>query len=87
MGGRRAGPTEIEASGQFDSVTTRSYQWTLEYTAGGVLQLLQALPEYRTLTLGRRARLFADVVDVIGKSRSPLRIDYQTGLYFGRRVD
>jgi SAM-dependent methyltransferase len=78
--------TEIEASGLFGDVIERSYQWSLEHTAGSYVELLQTLPEHQALSDRRRGDLFDGVIGVIEASAGVFNMDYETRLYCSHRT-
>jgi SAM-dependent methyltransferase len=65
-------PEEVEewqASGRFEEVQTRAYAWTMDYTAGAYVGMLDTHSDHRTLPAGHRARLYdgiARLVDAFG---------------------
>jgi SAM-dependent methyltransferase len=78
-------PSQTELSGYFGSLTERSYRWALDYTVDQYLELLRSFPEHLRVPVGRRDALFNAVGKVIESSGAPLRMNYETRLYFASR--
>ena len=77
---------EIEGSGVFDGVITRSYTWDESYDAAGYLRVLNTSSGHRSLDYASRERLFRGISDLI-ESRFGGRIvkGYLTTLYVAHR--
>jgi SAM-dependent methyltransferase len=77
---------EIEGSGVFDGVITRSYRWDESYDAAGYLRVLNTYSGHRSLNDASRERLFRGISDLI-ETRFGGRIvkGYLTTLYVARR--
>ena len=77
---------EIEGSGLFDGVITRSYRWDESYDAAGYLRVLNTYSGHGSLDYASRERLFRGISDLI-ESRFGGRIVkcYLTTLYVARR--
>jgi SAM-dependent methyltransferase len=78
--------SEIEASGLFGPVTRRSYRWSCEYTVEDYLELLRTQSDHRMLPAEQREYLLRGVADVIEAACGVLRMDYDTHLWFARRL-
>jgi hypothetical protein len=77
---------EIEGSGVFDGVITRSYRWDESYDAADYLRVLNTYSGHRSLNDASRERLFRGISDLI-ETRFGGRIvkGYLTTLYVARR--
>jgi SAM-dependent methyltransferase len=61
-------PEEVEewrASGRFEDVQTRTYAWTMDYTAEAYVGMLDTHSDHRTLPAEQRARLFEGIVRLV----------------------
>ncbi len=76
--------SELERSGQFDSVKVCQFSWDLEYSARDYRALLLTQSDHRMLAPDLRDRLLAAVEDVIASSGRPYRVGYRTIVYLGR---
>jgi SAM-dependent methyltransferase len=78
-------PNQTELAGYFGSLTERSYRWAQGYTVDQYLELLRSFPEHLRIPADRRELLFNAVGEVIEGSGAPLRMHYETRLYFASR--
>ncbi len=77
---------EIEGTGLFGDVITRSYRWDESYDAAGYLRVLDTYSGHRSLNDASRERLFRGISDLI-ETRFGGRIvkGYLTTLYVARK--
>jgi SAM-dependent methyltransferase len=77
---------EIEGSGRFDSVTSREYGWSQDYSTERYRQLLETQSDHRMLEEGERCALLDAVDEVVEATGGQLTVDYVTKLYLARRA-
>lgn len=77
---------EMAVSGLFGPVNRRSYPGQREYSAGEYVELLQTQSDHRMLPAEQREHLLQGVTDVIEAAGGGLRMDYDTHLYFAKRL-
>ena len=82
--GRPAGlerPTDTELAPLFGEIDERIYLWECQYRPGVYLDLLRSLVEHKTLSFGRRARLFDSTAHAIVALGESITMSYETRLY------
>ena len=77
---------EIEASGCFGEVMTRSYEWSAEYTADEYIRLLHTYSDHLALPGEKLQALCVAVRAEIEKRGRVLRRPYLSVLYVARRL-
>jgi SAM-dependent methyltransferase len=78
--------TEIEDTGLFGEVITRSYQWDVPYDAESYLRVLNTYSGHRGLRDDRRDRLLRGIADLIDSEYAGRIVKgYLTILYVARR--
>jgi SAM-dependent methyltransferase len=77
---------EIEGTGLFGDVTTRSYVWDEPYDAESYLRVLNTYSGHRSLRADRRERLLSGIADLIDSEFGGRIVKgYLTTLYVARR--
>lgn len=84
----QGGPIEdlIQASGLFMPPESRFYDWSKTYSTADYLGLLRTHSDHNLLSEGVRAALLRRIGDVIDQFGGTIEIDYQSSLYFARRL-
>ena len=77
---------EMASSGLFGSVIQRFYPSHREYTVEEYVQLLQTQSDHRMLPPDRRDHLLQGVADVIQAAGGGFGMEYDTHLYFAKRL-
>jgi SAM-dependent methyltransferase len=77
---------EIESSGMFESVASRAYPWSEEYSTERYRELLETQSDHRMLAPDKRRGLLDAVYRVIEGSGGQLTVDYLTKLYVAHRI-
>jgi SAM-dependent methyltransferase len=77
---------EIQNTGLFGEVITRSYQWDVPYDAESYLRVLNTYSGHRSLRADRRKRLFRGIADLIDSEFGGRIVKgYLTTLYVAHR--
>lgn len=77
---------EIQDTGLFGEVITRSYQWDVTYDAEGYLRVLNTYSGHRSLPTDTRGRLFRGIADLIDSEYGGRIVKgYLTTLYVAPR--
>jgi SAM-dependent methyltransferase len=78
---------EIEASGLFGDMKTRSYQWEQAYDTEGYIRVLSTYSSHRSLDDASRERLFRGISELIESGYGGRIVKgYLTTLYVARRL-
>jgi hypothetical protein len=79
---------EIEASGLFGDVVTRSFDWAVSYSADGYIQLLDTFSSHIALAPGQRDRLYGEIRRrLAARPDGRLRRHWGAVLHVARRLD
>lgn len=76
---------EIQHTGLFRNVTTRTYPWSATFTADTYASLLQTQSAHRMLAEDRRARLLDGVREIIAARGGEIEVPHATPLVMARR--
>jgi len=77
---------ELEAVGGFGPVEARSYAWEATITTAGYVALLGTYSDHRMLPPDARARLFAEIADVVDAAGGTVTMPTTSRLLAARRV-